>query len=77
MTEDELELWESVYYRMNNEGFDYCFESYSYWEEIEDEEFHRLRLGFLQHMKDLRGYIIQKVEDGRDIDFNEEESGDE
>ena len=50
MTYDELEIWQSVQYRMDEEGFDYCFESYSNWDEIKDEEFHRLRLGFLQHM---------------------------
>jgi hypothetical protein len=50
---------------MDEEGFDYCFESYSRWDEIKDEEFHRLRLGFLQHMKELREYIDSKVEEGQ------------
>jgi len=63
--EDDLELWESVQYRMDEEGFDYCFESYSRWDEIKDEEFHRLRLGFLQSMEDLRNYIDKKVDEGR------------
>ena len=65
MTHDELEYWQSVQYRMDDEGIDYCFESYSSWDEIKDEEFHRLRLGFLQHMKELREYIDSKVEEGR------------
>ena len=65
MTHDELENWERVQYRMDEEGFDYCFESYSRWDEIKDEEFHRLRLGFLQHMKELREYIDSKVEEGQ------------
>ena len=65
MTHDELENWQSVQYRMDDEGIDYCFESYSSWDEIKDEEFHRLRLGFLQHMKELREYIDSKVEEGR------------
>jgi hypothetical protein len=26
MTYDELENWQSVQYRMEEEGFDYCFE---------------------------------------------------
>ena len=64
MTNDELENWQSVQYRIDDEGFDYCFESYSSWDEIKDEEFHRLRLGFLQHMKELREYIDSKVEEG-------------
>ena len=50
---NNLEYWESVKYRMENEGIDYCFESYSNWDEIKDEEFHRLRLGFLQYIKEI------------------------
>ena len=70
--EDNLELWESVQYRMDEEGFDYCFESYSHWDEIKDEEFHRLRLGFLQSMGDLRNYINKKVEEGREKELDGE-----
>jgi hypothetical protein len=69
MTEDELEYWQSVQYRMDAEGFDYCFVSYSDWDEIKDEEFHRLRLGFLQHMKELRQYIDSKVEEGENLEL--------
>jgi hypothetical protein len=69
MTEDELEYWQSVQYRMDAEGFDYCFVSYSDWDEIKDEEFHRLRLGFLQHMKELRQYIDSKVEEGQNLEL--------
>jgi hypothetical protein len=63
--EDDLEKWESVQYRMDEEGFDYCFESYSHWDEIKDEEFHRLRLEFLRTMSELREYINNKVDEGR------------
>jgi hypothetical protein len=72
MTHDELENWERVQYRMDEEGFDYCFESYSRWDEIKDEEFHRLRLGFLQSMEDLRNYIDKKVDEGREQELNGE-----
>jgi hypothetical protein len=72
MTHDELENWERVQYRMDEEGFDYCFESYSRWDEIKDEEFHRLRLGFLQYMEDLRNYIDKKVDEGREQELNGE-----
>ncbi len=72
MTHEELENWERVQYRMDEEGFDYCFESYSRWDEIKDEEFHRLRLGFLQSMEDLRNYINQKVEEGRNQELEDE-----
>jgi len=72
MTHNELENWERVQYRMDEEGFDYCFESYSRWDEIKDEEFHRLRLGFLQSMEDLRNYIDKKVDEGREQELNGE-----
>ena len=72
MTHDELENWERVQYRMDEEGFDYCFESYSRWDEIKDEEFHRLRLGFLQSMEDLRNYIDKKVDEGREKELDGE-----
>lgn len=72
MTEEELEYWHSVQYRMEEEGIDYCFEHYSRWDEIKDEEFHRLRLGFLQHMKELREYIDKKVEEGEEFELDQE-----
>jgi hypothetical protein len=72
MTHDELEYWQSVQYRMDAEGIDYCFESYSRWEEIKDEEFHRLRLGLLQSMKEIREYIDSKVEEGQNQELEDE-----
>jgi len=75
MTEDELENWQRVQYRMEDEGIDYCFESYSSWDEIKDEEFHRLRLGFLQYMKEIREYVDKKVDEGKNFDYyGDEES---
>jgi hypothetical protein len=73
MTEDELEYWHSVQYRMEEEGIDYCFEHYSHWDEIKDEEFHRLRLGFLQYMKEIREYVDKKVDEGENIDYYSDE----
>jgi hypothetical protein len=73
MTEDELEYWHSVQYRMEEEGIDYCFEHYSHWEEIKDEEFHRLRLGFLQYMKEIREYVDKKVDEGENFDYYSDE----
>lgn len=58
----ELEEWESVQYRMDEEGISYCFEGYSNWEEIKDEKFHELRLAFLFTMQELREYINTQVE---------------
>ena len=62
MTEEELENWGMVRYRMDNEGIDYCFEKYSSFEEIKDEEFHKLRLEFLDIMKKIREYVKDKIE---------------
>ena len=53
-----------------HKGIDYCFEHYSSFEEIKDEEFHRLRLGFLQHMKELREYIDKKVDEGESFELD-------
>jgi hypothetical protein len=60
--EEDLDNFRSVQYRMGNEGIDYCFEHYSLFEEIEDEEFHKLRLEFLDSMKKIREYVDNKVE---------------
>jgi len=57
---EEKDLWRSVHYRMDEEGFDYCFDGYGDWGEIKDEEFHKLRLQYLQSAKDLRQYIVDK-----------------
>ncbi len=62
MTLEELEDWQMVQYRMSNEGIDYCFEHYSSFEEIKDEEFHKLRLEFLESMKKIREYVNDKIE---------------
>jgi len=62
MTYDELENWQAVSYRMDNEGIDYCFEHYSSFEEIKDEEFHKLRLELLESMRKIRYYVEHKIE---------------
>ena len=62
MTYEEIENWQAVHYRMDNEGIDYCFEHYSNWEEIEDDEFHKLRLEFLSSMDKIRKYVKDKIE---------------
>ena len=70
MTEDEIENWQNVNYRMNAEGFHYCFECYSRFEEIEDDEFHRLREEYLETAKNLKDYITQKYEEAIDQEEN-------
>jgi hypothetical protein len=66
MTYEEIENWQAVHYRMDNEGIDYCFEHYSNWEEIEDEEFHKLRLEFLSSMDKIRKYVKDKIENAEE-----------
>jgi len=44
--------------KMRDEGFDYCFDGYSSWNDIHDEEFHRLRKSYLDASNNLKSYII-------------------
>ncbi len=60
--EDNLENFKAVQYRMGDEGMDYCFEHYSSFDEIEDEEFHKLRNEFLESVKKIRSYVENKIE---------------
>jgi len=60
MKENQEELWGNVQCKIGDEGFHYCFDNYSSWEEIKDEEFHRLRLNYLQSAKLLEDYINKK-----------------
>ena len=52
-----------VKYRMQEEGMDYCFQSYSYWDEIKDEKFHRLRNAYLDAAEALERYIKDQCKD--------------
>lgn len=59
--EQEREDYEMVRYRMDDEGMEYCFKHYSTFEEIEDEEFHKLREEFLESSTKLREYVENKL----------------
>ena len=65
MTEQERDNWESLEYRIEAEGFDYCFDGYSSWKEIEDDEFHYLREKYLEAMENLHSYVTTKVRESR------------
>jgi len=67
MNKEEKENWRYIQYRMDEEGFNYCFDGYGNWEEIKDDEFHKLRLNYLESAKLLRDYINKKNEE---FDFN-------
>jgi hypothetical protein len=49
--------WKYVLDTIENEGFDYAFTGYSNFEEITDEEFHKLRKAFLAARKALADYL--------------------
>jgi hypothetical protein len=68
MTTEEKEEWEYVYYKMMDEGFHYCFKHYSSFEDIKDEEFHRLRTNYLKSANDLEEYIKNKYNEEVDED---------
>jgi hypothetical protein len=69
MTPEEKEEWEYVYYKMLDEGFHYCFKHYSSFKDIKDEEFHRLRINYLQSANELEEYIRNK--NNGEVDYEE------
>ena len=64
---NQQEEWESLAYRMDAEGFDYCFDGYSDWKEIEDLKFQELRKNYLKAKKELEKYVESKI-DSLDIE---------
>lgn len=51
---------------MDNEGFDYCFRNYSEFEEVQDEEFQKLRKAYVDAAEALEKYIKNKTEGEED-----------
>jgi hypothetical protein len=72
---DELDKWESVRYRMEDEGIEYCFRHYSSFGEIKDEEFHLKREKLIEMMVEMEEFIDKKIEEVEDkiIEINDEE----
>lgn len=62
MTEEEKENWASAAYKMQDEGFDYCWRCYSDFKEIEDEKFHELRRSYITAANALEEYVNAKKE---------------
>jgi predicted transcriptional regulator len=58
----DIEDWERVRYRIDEEGMEYCFRQYSHWEEINDEKFHELRLRLINTMEEMREYVDKQIE---------------
>jgi hypothetical protein len=59
--DEQLENLEMVRYRMENEGFHYCFKQYSSFKEVEDEKFHELRRKYLEISHELEEYVNSKI----------------
>ena len=64
--ENQLEEIEMVRYRMENEGFHYCFKHYSSFKEVQDEKFHELRRKYLEISHELEEYVHSKINTLRD-----------
>jgi hypothetical protein len=73
-----------VKYCLEKEGCEYCFDSYSYFNEVEDPLFHELRKNYLTAKENLIEYIeseaIHEIEtvnyelDSKDEEEEEEEN---
>jgi len=58
--EEQDEIFEVLKYKMDAEGFDYCFNGYSDWKEVEDAEFQKLRQEYKDSAERLKNYIESK-----------------
>jgi hypothetical protein len=73
MAKDNLEKLEDlqmVQYRMDAEGFDYCFRQYSRFEEIEDPKFHELRLAYINAAAAIEQYVEEQINKLEEADDN-------
>jgi len=58
-----IEDFNYVECKMSDEGFDYCFRSYSDFKEIDDNEFHILRERYILAANELENYVIKKSQE--------------
>lgn len=77
MKPHEAENWSNVHYRMENEGFHYCFKHYSSFKEIEDEKFHQLRKQYLEIALELEQYVKNKNNEANwEVEYYDDEDDD-
>ena len=76
MTNDKSTL-EYVAGCMEYEGFEYCFRSYSLFADVEDTEFHRLRLAYVNAANALEEYIQAHTDSEEEDEDDEEDEEDE
>ena len=60
--EEQLENFDYVRIKMDQEGFDYCFKHYSSFEEVKDEKFHKLRKKYIKVSEELAEYVFSKID---------------
>jgi hypothetical protein len=58
---EQLENFQMVRYRMDAEGFHYCFKHYSLFKRVEDEKFHSLRESYIKIADELEEYVESKI----------------
>jgi hypothetical protein len=58
---EQLENFQMVRYRMDAEGFHYCFKHYSSFKRVEDEKFHSLRESYIKIAEELEEYVESKI----------------
>ena len=77
MKAQEAENWTYLHAKMGDEGFHYCFKHYSDFEEIEDEEFHKLRKIYLEVAEQLEKYIQNKYYEANwEVEYDDEDEED-
>ena len=64
--EEQLDNWNAVRYRMENEGIEYCFKHYSRFDEIKDEKFHDKRERLISLMEEMEEYVQLKISETKD-----------
>lgn len=60
--EPNKEDFHRILAKTESEGFDYCFDGYSSWKDIDDPIFHDLRANYLKAKKELEQYIKRFAE---------------
>lgn len=73
MNYDLIEQFEFLISKMKNEGFHYCFKHYSTFKEIEDREFHNLRMKYLECAEDLEKYVYKKYDELLNQEYSDDE----
>ena len=59
---EELDNWEAVRYRMKAEGIEYCFRNYSSFPEIDDQQFHLLRILLVESMEKMEKLVNDRID---------------